>query len=138
MSEPPEDDLFELLKRKPGGLYLQSIPGMRQLAGIAADTPEGLARALDLIEGGMQLGQAELAGVIEQSYLTARDIARSYGVQYHALRKRLERYRRNGGTGWKEAEDRTTRSERYLYLVSAVWPIIQSTPGARPAGASMF
>jgi hypothetical protein len=54
MSDEPIK-LSDWLKRKPGGIYLQTIPGMGKYAGIAADTPEGLSAALDLIEAGMQL-----------------------------------------------------------------------------------
>jgi hypothetical protein len=126
MSEQSEpEDIRQLLERKPGGLYLQSFG---KYPGIVADSPERPNAMLDLVEIGIQLGQDEQAAVIEQSYLTARDIARSYERRYDALRKRLERFRRDSPAGWKTSEDRTTRSEKYLYLVSAVRDIIQSTP----------
>jgi hypothetical protein len=65
------------------------------------------------------------AGVLVQTPLTARDIAKRFAVPLEALRKRLERFRGDSDRGWKIAENRTTRSPRYVYLISAVWDIIE-------------
>jgi hypothetical protein len=127
---PEPEDAVELAKRLPDGLYV-STPD-RPFDGISAANPKDLDRFQEFVETVWQSGRAEGEGVEGQSYLTARDIAKRYGLDYDALRKRLERYRRSHPNrhGWKPVEDRTQRGEKYLYLLSAIADIIRETPRA--------
>jgi hypothetical protein len=70
------------------------------------------------------------AGPAFQAWLTARAIATRFGLPLDALRKRLQRYRQDSDRGWKTAENRTARTEKYLYLVSSIWHIIEAMPRA--------
>lgn len=61
-----------------------------------------------------------------RAYLSPSDIAHRFGVSKEALRKRLEVFRNKTFSGWVENEDRKPRESRFLYLVDAVRPIIDS------------
>jgi hypothetical protein len=60
-----------------------------------------------------------------QAWLSARDLAARYEVNYGALRRRLERFRDTSDQGWREVKGRSVRSANYLYLASAVQHVIE-------------
>jgi hypothetical protein len=73
-------------------------------------------RALDKDPGGSIEGNA---------YFSPKELAQRYGVNQDALRKRLERWRKqNPDGGWIENENRGGRDPKYIYLESAVRDII--------------
>ena len=66
-----------------------------------------------------------------KSWLSYRDLAVRFHVKAAALRERLNRWRRPADEGklWREVANRRPREPQYLYLVSAVWPIIEKLRG---------
>jgi hypothetical protein len=76
------------------------------------------------------------------SRLGHTEIATTYGLPPEALRKRLERFRFAHSEGWQEVPDteRGPRDPRYLYVLSAVMPVVnemlaelRNASGERPA-----
>jgi len=60
----------------------------------------------------------------ENAWYTPDHLAQIFNVGKHALRKRLERFRKRSLDGWKENEDRRPREPKYLYQLKMVRPII--------------
>jgi hypothetical protein len=71
----------------------------------------------------------------EKAWFTPDRLVEIYGLKKDALRKRLERYRRNNLNGWKESEDRRPREPKYLYQVQAIKSILKDLRASsqRPA-----
>ncbi len=71
--------------------------------------------------------------------LSCPDIAAQCGVNEDALRRRLERWRRDHDQGWHEVQNHGPREPRYLYQVGAIADIIDDmtsgeTSAERSAG----
>ena len=86
-------------------------------------------------------------GLDENALYSCIDLARLFGVDQEALRKRLERYRKtNLGAGWKEQTNDSRREPKYSYRLRAVRPILDelrasSRPPAsikRPSNGFLF
>lgn len=86
-------------------------------------------------------------GLDENALYSCIDLARLFGVDQEALRKRLERYRKtNLGDGWKEQTNDSRREPKYSYRLRAVRPILDelrasSRPPAsikRPSNGFLF
>jgi hypothetical protein len=62
-------------------------------------------------------------------WLSPRDLADKFKVDYESLRARLRRWRKNHATGWMEvsASERGPRDPHVLYRLDAVKPIIDDT-----------
>lgn len=58
------------------------------------------------------------------AFLAPRDMARTFGLPYEALKKRLERFRRKNHNGWIQNMDARNNEAGYTFQVSAVMPII--------------
>jgi hypothetical protein len=72
------------------------------------------------------------AGLDENAFYTYDDLARLFGVDREALRKRLDRYRRTDfGEDWKEKSSRDPREAKYLYRLRAVRPILDELRASR-------
>lgn len=69
----------------------------------------------------------------ESAMLAPADIATKYHVPFEALRKRLERWRRNNHQGWIENSEAGSRTPRFLYRVGAIRCIIEEL---RASGAA--
>ena len=63
------------------------------------------------------------------------ELAKQYGLNQDALRKRLERWRakNTAGDGWVEDTGRTSREPRFLYKLSAIQHIISEMGGSDPS-----
>jgi len=61
-------------------------------------------------------------------FLSARDIADKWGLDYERLRKKLERWRskNTAGADFIEAEDTQPGSPQFLYRIGAIRSIIES------------
>lgn len=72
----------------------------------------------------------------ERAFASASDLAARHGVDQEALRKRLDRFRRQsfGPQSWIENAERGPRDPKYLYSMEAAAPIIESLK-ARKASA---
>jgi hypothetical protein len=70
-------------------------------------------------------------------YVSSFDLAAKHERKSEALRKRLDRFRRDNKNGWQEVKDRLPTEPQFLYLESAVLDIIMACPvqlsGIRPA-----
>jgi hypothetical protein len=64
------------------------------------------------------------------AWLTPRDLAARYGVDFGKLDGRLRRWRKNNpgqvGKGFSEVSDRTPTQPQFLYRVGAVWHILDA------------
>ena len=71
----------------------------------------------------------------DNAWYTYGVLAEGFGVPKEALRKRLDRYRKQNMNGWKESEDRRPREVKYLYLLKKVRHIIDDLHSSsdRPA-----
>jgi hypothetical protein len=68
---------------------------------------------------------AELKPIPDKATLSVAELAGYFGVPQEALRKRLERWRKEHDDGWVETTNRKTRDPSYLYEVGAVRPVIE-------------
>jgi len=73
-----------------------------------------------------EVGTARASGL-----MSATELARKHGVNPEALRKRLERWRRQQDGGWVQVVDRRVRGPKYLYDEGAVQTIIAALKKAR-------
>ncbi len=60
------------------------------------------------------------------SWWSPKDLAKHHNVPQDALRKRLERWRKQNGEGWMEVSrsERKSRDPKFLYQLNAVQPVI--------------
>lgn len=81
----------------------------------------------------------DATGVPDEALLSPATMAKVFGVDCQALRKRLERLRKKDHNCFIENEDRKATEAQYLYKVGAARPIIaqlkasSSTASKRPA-----
>lgn len=68
--------------------------------------------------------------------LASSDIARRFRVDSEALRKRLERWRRENIVGWREVQTRARNEPRYLYQLSAVKSVVDELRSREPKQSS--
>jgi len=73
--------------------------------------------------------------VDDSAWYTHAALANAFGVDSEALRKRLDRYRKNNLDGWEKKQDSRPREAKYLYKMAAVRPLIEDlrASGERPA-----
>ncbi|MAG94252.1 MAG: hypothetical protein CMJ48_10935 [Planctomycetaceae bacterium] len=64
--------------------------------------------------------------VESEARLSTPDLAKEYTVPLGALRKRLERWRKNHDCDYDEVENRRRNEPRFLYCESAVIPVIKA------------
>lgn len=71
----------------------------------------------------------------EEALYTHRRLAEIFKVEKEALRKRLERYRKDNLNGWKPNPDRRPREPKYLYELPAIKAIAENLRASsqRPA-----
>ena len=71
----------------------------------------------------------------EEALYTHRRLAEIFNVEKEALRKRLDRYRKDNLNGWKPNPERNPREPKYLYQLPAVKAIIEDLRASsqRPA-----
>jgi len=71
----------------------------------------------------------------EEAFYPHRRLAELFNVDKEALRKRLERYRKDNLNGWKPNSDRNPREPKYLYQLPAVKAIVEGLKASsqRPA-----
>ncbi len=64
----------------------------------------------------------------EDGWFSCRQLASRFRVDYEALRKRLDRYRRRNPDCYRELEpsERRVRESRYLYRLKSVLEVVQS------------
>jgi len=95
-----------------------SVERMPQAAGLPATPSSGnCPGALDLSPS-----------ADPNAWLSAGDIAKSFGVPLEALKKRLQRHRKKGllGHTWTDVQDsRGPRQPKYLYRVNYVMPLVR-------------
>ncbi len=72
-------------------------------------------------------GEKNLLDLDFDAYLSAPDLARRFDVPFQALKKRLERFRKQSKEGWRDTwgENIGSREPKYLYQVARVFSIIQ-------------
>jgi hypothetical protein len=110
------DQAFAMVATKQDERQLQE----RLLAALAVDQPDEKPPA-------------------EGAYLSAKDLAARFEVDYESLRSRLRYWRKNHpdltGKGWMEVQDRGSRDPGFLYRVMAVEAIVLQarTSGTSPA-----
>jgi hypothetical protein len=61
----------------------------------------------------------------ENAKMSVKDLSLKYKIPHDALRKSLERFRKNSFTGWIETADVGRHEAKFLYDETAVLPIIQ-------------
>ncbi len=61
----------------------------------------------------------------DDATLSAKKLAELFNVDYHPLRKRLDRFRKNNLDCFIEAENRSSRGPTYFYYLGKVRPIIE-------------
>jgi len=71
----------------------------------------------------------------EQAWYPHSRFAEVFNVDKEALRKRLDRYRKQSFDGWKANEDRRPREAGYLYQLRAVKTVVEELRASsqRPA-----
>jgi hypothetical protein len=82
--------------------------------------------------------QAEQAGVDPNASMSAPDLARVFKLNPDALRKRLDRWRKQNGDGWTDVPNPKPNEAKVLYRVAAVQSVIDEMrcklrPPKRPA-----
>lgn len=75
--------------------------------------------------GGRTATQRANEPIPPDAYLSSSDLAKQYGVDAEALRKRLDRWRKTNESGWREVTDRRPREPKFLYQVAAVLAVIR-------------
>lgn len=129
-------------KEALSALLLKHFPGMSYTEAERLPATK-LAELLLVIRDKQQPAGLELAAIQptpkrEATLLSVRDLAVKYDVDSEALRKRLDRWRRQNFNGWRElhSSDRGPRDPRFLYEESAVLFIVKAMHAAsdeRPA-----
>ncbi|HUT93480.1 MAG TPA: hypothetical protein VMY37_28710 [Thermoguttaceae bacterium] len=112
---------FRLAKGHVGGIA--AIPPVNQQTYVSLCWAAEKLRELD---GPRAIETASEADAL----LSAKDLADRFSVPYDALRKRLDRWRaKNKGGDWIEvdtSENLDPNAPRYLYRLSAIYPLIAS------------
>jgi hypothetical protein len=67
----------------------------------------------------------QVNAALSQAYLSGMDLARTFEVPAEALRKRLERWRRNNRDRYRTQVDRHRNAPTYTYQVNAVRAVIE-------------
>ncbi|GMV79774.1 MAG: hypothetical protein AMXMBFR7_09580 [Planctomycetota bacterium] len=102
-------------------------------AGCATDAHSSRAEHAILTARGLSEGSPS------NGYFSSTDLAMRHGLDSEALRKRLERWRKENGEGWIETPNRKSRQPAATYQESAVWAVLKAlkarkeTSSERPA-----
>jgi hypothetical protein len=102
------------------------LPAHPYLAAELIDMAQELVAVTRLVPGGPGwLAPIGTCSANDDAHFTCKDLAKKHGVSPEALRKRLDRFRKNSMNGWKEVENPHSREARFIFSEKHVRPIIE-------------
>jgi hypothetical protein len=69
---------------------------------------------------------AELSKLPDEARMTHSDLAKKLHLKAEALRKRLDRWRAENGSGWEQVNEREARRPQYVYYVGAIRHVLNA------------
>jgi len=103
-----------------------------EIRGVLAPRGDGDTETTPQSAGSQQPRDDLLARLDPDAFLCATDLAKRTGKAPDALRKRLDRWRKQHpeDTGWIENQDRRANQPAYLYSVGAVRHVVEAAPAS--------
>jgi len=113
--------LFHFAQSRPEGTVLRAVSAPR-----AEFLPHDPYTASGLLIDWFSTNSPEPRTEAGPGWLSPADIAKKYGLNQDALRKRLDRFRHNHADGWMEVpnSERTQRGPKFLYREDAIKQLI--------------